>query len=73
MIFFHPPITAKKSFNTIEANVQKAIVLKNYIILESRRATQQLQARVNELEALIRIRRSITSSLDLDEVLRSNR
>jgi len=68
--FLSPPITREEIVQTIEANIQSAIVLKNYIILESRRATQQLQARVNELEALIRMGRSITSSLDLDEVLR---
>jgi two-component system NtrC family sensor kinase len=68
--FLHPPVTRDELVNTISSNIQKALTLKNHILLESRRATQQLQARVNELEVLIRLGRSVTSSLDLDEVLR---
>ena len=68
--FLYPPITRDEIVSMISSNIQKTISLKNYIILESRRATQQLQARVNELETLIRLGRSVTSSLDLDEVLR---
>jgi two-component system NtrC family sensor kinase len=44
--------------------------LRNYVLLESRRATQQLQARVNDLETLTDLARMVTSSLDVDVVLR---
>ncbi len=68
--FLSSPLTREDVVDCIQANIKKAANLKNYVLLESRRATQQLQARVNELESLIRLGRSITSSLDLDEVLR---
>lgn len=64
------PLLREEVIECVQANLQKALNLKNYVLLESRRATQQLQARVNELESLIRLGRSITASLDLDEVLR---
>lgn len=68
--FLSSPLSREDVVDCIQANLKKAANLKNYVLLESRRATQQLQARVNELESLIRLGRSITASLDLDEVLR---
>ena len=68
--YLAPPLTREEIVNAIEANVARTTLLKNYVILEARRATQQLQARVNELEALTRLGRSVTSSLKLDEVFK---
>jgi len=68
--FLSAPLTREDVVDCIQTNIKKAANLKNFVLLESRRATQQLQARVNELESLIRLGRSITASLDLDEVLR---
>ena len=68
--YLAPPLTREEIVNAIEANVARTTLLRNYVILEARRATQQLQARVNELEALTRLGRSVTSSLKLDEVFK---
>lgn len=68
--YLAPPLTREEIVNAIEANVARTTLLRNHVILEARRATQQLQARVNELEALTRLGRSVTSSLKLDEVFK---
>lgn len=65
-----PPIQ-KETFNQIiEQSLSDTIQLRQWILRESRRNTQQLQSRVNELEALSRLGQSVTGSLDLDIVLK---
>ena len=68
--YLSPPLSREEIVHAIEVNIERKNQLNNYVILESRRATQQLQARVNELEILTSLGRSVTSSLNLDEVLR---
>lgn len=65
-----PPVK-KETFSQIVAQcLIESTQLRKWIMLESRRNTQQLQSRVNELEALTRLGKSITGSLNLDSVLK---
>ena len=69
--YLSPPLTRDEIVHAIQANLKQTQLLKNYVILESRRATQQLQSRVNDLETLIQLGRSVTSTLEVDEVLKA--
>jgi signal transduction histidine kinase/DNA-binding response OmpR family regulator len=69
--YLTPPLTRDEIQNSIWANLEFSQSLRDYVILESRKATQRLQARVHDLEALTNLARLITSSLDLDDVLRT--
>ncbi|MBW6474002.1 MAG: GAF domain-containing protein [Anaerolineaceae bacterium] len=68
--YLSTPLTREDIQNSIQANLSQSQTLRNYVLLESRRATQQLQARVNDLETLTDLARMVTSSLDVDIVLR---
>ena len=68
--YLSTPLTREDIQNSIQANLTPSQLLRNYVLLESRRATQQLQARVNDLEILTNLARMITSSLDVDVVLK---
>ncbi len=69
--YLSAPLTKEDIQNSIQANLSHSQTLRNYVLLESRRATQQLQARVNDLETLTDLARLVTSSLDVDIVLRN--
>lgn len=69
--YLSAPLTKEEIENSVRANVTQSQNMRNYVLLESRRATQQLQARVHDLETLAELARLITSSLDLDHVLKS--
>ncbi len=68
--YLSSPLTREDIQNSIQANLSQSQNLRNYVLFESRRATQQLQARVNDLETLTDLARMVTSSLDVDVVLR---
>lgn len=68
--YLSSPLTREDIQNSIQANLSQSQTLRNFVLLESRRATQQLQARVNDLETLTDLARMVTSSLDVDIVLR---
>lgn len=68
--YLSTPLTMEDIQNSIQANLSRSQTLRNYVLFESRRATQQLQARVNDLETLTDLARMVTSSLDVDVVLR---
>lgn len=68
--YLSTPLTRDDIQNSIQANLSWSKTLRNYVLFESRRATQQLQARVNDLETLTDLARMVTSSLDVDIVLR---
>lgn len=68
--YLSTPLTREDIQNSIQANLSQSQNLRNYVLFESRRATQQLQARVNDLEILTDLARMVTSSLDVDVVLR---
>lgn len=69
--YLSAPLTKEEIENSVRANIAQSQNMRNYVLLESRRATQQLQARVHDLETLAELARLITSSLDLDHVLKS--
>lgn len=69
--YLSSPLTKEEIQNSIQANLQHSQTLRNYVLLESKRATQQLQARVHDLETLTKLARLITSSLDVDYVLKT--
>lgn len=66
-----PPLHADDILKAVEACLQQTQHRKEWVLLESKRATATLQQRVDELEALSQVGRSITASLDLDSVLTS--
>ncbi len=68
--YLSTPLTVEDIQNSIQANLTHSQTLRNYVLVEARRATQQLQARVNDLETLTDLARMVTSSLDVDIVLR---
>ncbi len=65
-----PPIKKENFSDVITQCLNENAQLKQWILLESRRNTQQLEARVNELEALTRLGQIVTGSLELDVVLK---
>jgi len=69
--YLSTPLTRDEIQNSIRVNLIQSQNAHDYVLLESRRKTQQLQARVHDLETLTELARLITSSLDLDHVLKS--
>jgi two-component system phosphate regulon sensor histidine kinase PhoR len=67
--YLRPPLHTEEILQAIQTSLQNARRRKDWVLLEARRATASLQRRVDELETLTRVGRSITSSLDLDSVL----
>jgi two-component system, OmpR family, phosphate regulon sensor histidine kinase PhoR len=65
------PLKADDILKSVQNSLVKARLRKEWVLLEARRATSNLQKRLDELEALTRLARSITGTLDLDSVLTS--
>lgn len=65
------PLRAEDLNRAIRNSLELARQRKEAVLLESRRVTAGLQQRLNELETLARLGRTITGSLDLDHVLGS--
>ncbi len=63
------PLRSEDILAAVENSLVKFQLAKESILLESRRATDRLQRRVDELETLTRLAKSITGSLDTDSVL----
>ncbi|MBN1371719.1 MAG: GAF domain-containing protein [Anaerolineaceae bacterium] len=63
------PLRTEDVTRAVKGTLELAKLRRDATILESRRATQNLQRRLDELETLERLGRTITSSLDLDSVL----
>jgi len=63
------PINAEVIFSTVERGLKRANQWKEWLQLESARITRPLRRRVDELETISKIGRSITGQLDLDGVL----
>lgn len=64
-----PPLKTETILRAVENSLEKAARAKEWVLLESRRATGHLHQRVGELESLARLGQSITSELELDSVL----
>lgn len=64
------PLRANEVLSAVESALKRRGRLISWMLFEARRNTKTLQHRLDELEVLEKIGRTLTSSLDLDEVLR---
>ncbi len=62
------PLRADEVTRSVQHCLEKAIQRKTWVLTEAKRATASLQRRVDELETIAALGRTITSSLDLDGV-----
>jgi len=69
--FLHPPLRIEDIVNIIQHNQKRANRMGDWVRREVRRTTASLEKRVDEMETLVKLGRSIHSSLDLDNVLTS--
>jgi signal transduction histidine kinase/FixJ family two-component response regulator len=67
--YLNMPLHSEDVTRAVKSTLDLARLRREATILESRRATANLQRRLDELETLERLGRTITSSLDLDSVL----
>ncbi len=63
------PLTSDEVLKSVQNGLMKARLRKEWVLQEAQRATTGLQKRLDELETLTRLGRSITGTLDLDSVL----
>ena len=63
------PLRSEDILNAVQNGLSKTQKSKEWVLLESRRATDRLRRRVDELETLSRLGQTITASLDSDAVL----
>ncbi len=64
------PLRANEVLEAVQSAIRRRTRLLGWMDFEARRNTKSLQHRLDELEVLEKIGRTLTSSLDLDEVLR---
>ncbi|TDA63350.1 MAG: GAF domain-containing protein [Chloroflexi bacterium] len=64
-----PPLRSDDLLRAVESSLEKARRNREWVLLESRRATGHLRQRVDELETLSRLGQSITAQLDTDNLL----
>lgn len=69
MELLQPPLRSRDVLKAVERAVQRGQRMKQWAYYEGRRSTQSLQQRLHEMETLARVGRSVTSQLDLDNVL----
>ncbi len=65
------PLHTDDILQAVQRSIRQAKFRKDWVILESKRATASLQHRMDEIETLAQLGRSITASLNLDYVLAS--
>lgn len=63
------PLKTDEILRAVQNSLEKAARSKEWVLLESRRATGHLHQRVDELESLARLGQSITAELEVDSVL----
>jgi len=63
------PLKAEDILRSVQNSLSKARLRKEWVLLEARRATSGLQKRLDELETLTQVGRTVTGRLDLDGVL----
>ncbi|RPI33199.1 MAG: GAF domain-containing protein [Chloroflexota bacterium] len=66
-----PPLNAEKVLQSVQGSLERRKRLEEWVKLEFKRNTKSLQKRVDGMEALQRIGRSVTALLDLDNVLKA--
>jgi two-component system, OmpR family, phosphate regulon sensor histidine kinase PhoR len=64
-----PPFKTEDVHSTVRACLDSITRQREAILLNARRSTSNLQHKVSELEALARLGRAVTGSLDIEEVL----
>lgn len=69
--YLHPPLKIDDIVTAIQRSRKRAQQLGDWVRREIRRTTASLEQRVDEMETLVKLGRSITSTLDLDSVLTS--
>lgn len=69
--FLHPPLRIDDIVLIIKQNQERAARMGDWVRREVRRTTASLERRVDEMETLVKLGRTINSSLDLDNVLTS--
>jgi two-component system NtrC family sensor kinase len=67
--YLYPPLRPDDVLKAVTRGIQRTKTFSDWSILEVRRHTKTLQKRVDGLEALQRIGRTVTALLDLDNVL----
>ena len=65
------PLRTDDILKAVQASLEKAQQRKDWVLLESRRATAGLQRQISEMQTLAELARTINSSLDLDSVLQA--
>jgi signal transduction histidine kinase/DNA-binding response OmpR family regulator len=65
------PLKSDDILRSIQNSLQKAKTHRDWVLKEAKRATASLRRKVDAMETLSRLARTITSSLDLDSVLLS--
>ena len=63
------PLRTDDVLKAVQHGLAQARTRREWVLLEARRATSSLQKQLNEFETLARLGRSITSLLNLDDVL----
>lgn len=69
--YLHPPLKIDDIVTAIQRSQKRAQQLGDWVRREIRRTTASLEQRVDEMGTLVKLGRSITSTLDLDSVLTS--
>ncbi|HEY3310844.1 MAG TPA: histidine kinase dimerization/phospho-acceptor domain-containing protein, partial [Anaerolineales bacterium] len=69
--YLYPPLKIEDIVRAIQHSQRHARQMGDWVRSEVRRTTASLEDRVSELDTLLRLSRSITSSLDLNSVLTS--
>jgi two-component system NtrC family sensor kinase len=64
-----PPMKTQVVLQAVQAALTRQEEFQDWTTLETRRNTQSLQRRLDELDALSRVGRSVTASLDIDSIL----
>jgi len=69
--FLYPPLRIDDIVEIVKRNQKRAIQMGDWVRREVRRSTASLEKRMDEMEALIKLGRTVNSSLDTDSVLTS--
>ncbi len=69
--YLYPPLKIDDIVNSIKRSQKRAEQMGDWVRREVRRTTASLEQRVNEMDTLVNLGRSITSTLDLNRVLTS--
>ena len=69
--YLHPPLKIDDIVNSVKRCQKRAEQTGDWVRREVRRTTASLEQRMDEMDTLVKLGRSITASLDLDNVLTS--